>query len=323
MLVLAGVLFAGLAVARGARFEQVTTGMGEKIKQALPAILILFMIGVIIGSWMAARTIPLLVSYGLRLTDPSFLYVLALATTAVVSTFTGTSWGSAGTIGVALTGVAAAMDVSVAVTAGAVVSGAYFGDKMSPLSDTTNVSAVAAGANLYERIRHMLYTTTPASVLAVVVYLIVGRSLGGSDAKFGDVEAILTEFDTSFVLTPWLLLPPLVVLAGSILRKPPLVVLFASSTVAVVLALVVQGSSLGTVLPRRPLGITTDMLPTGGETSDALTTLVERGGLYSKYTATFFVFAAFFSPPASRPRRCCASCSSPSSAACAPPAASS
>ncbi|MEJ5867129.1 Na+/H+ antiporter NhaC [Pseudokineococcus sp. 5B2Z-1] len=294
MLVLAGVLFAGFAVARGARFEQVVTGMGEKIKQALPAILILFMIGVIIGSWMAAGTIPLLVSYGLRVIDPSFLYVLAFATTAVVSTFTGTSWGSAGTIGVALMGVAAAMDVSLAVTAGAVVSGAYFGDKMSPLSDTTNMSAIAAGANLYEHIRHMLYTTIPASVLAVVVYLLVGRSLGGSDAQLGDVEAILTELDTSFVLTPWLLLPPLVVLAGSILRKPPLVVLFASSTVAVVLALIVQGSSLGTVLAATTSGFTTDMLPTGGEASDALTTLVERGGLYSMYTATFFVFAAFF-----------------------------
>lgn len=101
--------------------------MGEKIKQALPAILILFMNGVIIGSWMAAGTIPLLVSYGLRVIDPSFLYVLPFATTAVVSTFTGTSWGSAGTIGVALMGVASAMDVSLAVTAGAVVPGAYFG----------------------------------------------------------------------------------------------------------------------------------------------------------------------------------------------------
>ncbi len=294
MLIFAGVVFALFALLYGVSWEDVLTNMGEKLRRALPAVLILLSIGMLIGSWMIAGTIPLMVYYGLELINPSYLYVLAFVATALVATFTGTSWGAGGTIGVALIGVAQTMDVSLAITAGAVVSGAYFGDKLSPLSDTTNMSSLAAGANLYEHIRHMLYTAVPSSVVAIVVFLLAGTTITASSASLGGIDEVVTELHELFTLNPLLLIPALVVLAGSIMRKPPLVVLFASSMTALLLALLVQGASVGNLFAAAVSGFTTDMLPQGDGVSDVLTELLNRGGLYSMYNSAFFVFCAFF-----------------------------
>lgn len=294
MLIFAGVVFALFALWHGVRWDDVLTNMGDKLRSALPAVLILLSIGMLIGSWMIAGTIPLMVYYGLELINPSYLYVLAFLATALVSTFTGTSWGSGGTIGVALIGVAQTMDVSLAITAGAVVSGAYFGDKLSPLSDTTNMSSLAAGANLYEHIRHMLYTAVPSSVLAAVVFLLAGTTITTSSAGLGGIDEVVTELNELFTLNPLLLIPAVVVLAGSIMRKPPLVVLFASSMTALLIALLVQGASAGDLFAAVVSGFTTDMLPQGDGVSDVLAELVNRGGLYSMYNSAFFVFCAFF-----------------------------
>ncbi|GAB3464599.1 Na+/H+ antiporter NhaC [Streptomonospora sediminis] len=294
MVIFAGVVFTLFAVWHGRSLNHVLTGMGEKIKRALPAILILLSIGMLIGSWMIAGTIPLMVYYGLELINPAYLYVLAFIVTAIVATFTGTSWGAAGTIGVALLGVAATMDVSLAITAGAVVSGAYFGDKLSPLSDTTNMSALAAGADLYEHIRHMLYTALPSSVLAIVVFLVAGSSIDAASVDLGVLNGTITELNDHFALTPVLLLPAVVVLAGSIMKKPPLVVLFVSSLTALVLAYFVQGFPVADLFAASVSGFTLDMLPNGGDVSETLTSLLERGGLQSMYNSAFFVFCAFF-----------------------------
>lgn len=294
MLIFAGVVFAVFAAWHGRSMAQILTDMGEKIKRALPAILILLSIGMLIGTWMIAGTIPLMVYYGLELIDPSYLYALAFVVTAIVATFTGTSWGAGGTIGVALVGVAATMDVSLAITAGAVVSGAYFGDKLSPLSDTTNMSSLAAGADLYEHIRHMLYTAVPSSLLAIVVFLFAGSSIGDASVDLDVVDSTLAELGGLFDLSPLLLLPPAVVLIGSIMRKPPLVVLFVSSMSALVLAVLVQGFSVADLFAAAVSGFTVDMLPAAGGVSDTLSELLERGGLYSMYNSAFFVFCAFF-----------------------------
>ncbi|MFC4867698.1 Na+/H+ antiporter NhaC [Streptomonospora arabica] len=294
MLIFAGVVLSLFAAWYGTSLAQILTDMGEKIKRALPAILILLSIGMLIGTWMISGTIPLMVYYGLELIDPAYLYVLAFIVTGIVATFTGTSWGAGGTIGVALIGVAQTMDVSVAITAGAVVSGAYFGDKLSPLSDTTNMSSLAAGADLYEHIRHMLYTALPSSLLAIAVFLVAGNSIGASSVDLGEVEGTLTELEGLFTLNPLLLVPPALVLIGSIMKKPPLVVLFVSSMSALVLAVLVQGFSVADLFAATVSGFTTDMLPDGGAVSDTLTELLQRGGLYSMYQSAFFVFCAFF-----------------------------
>lgn len=292
MLIFAAITFTIFSACHGVGLDQVLADMGEKIKRALPGILILLSIGMLIGTWMIAGTVPLMVDYGLEIIDPSYLYVLSFVVTAIVATFTGTSWGAAGTVGVALMGVASTMDVSLAITAGAVVSGAYFGDKLSPLSDTTNVSALAAGANIYEHIRHMLYTSVPSSILATVVFLIAGISIDAGSVDLDVIDGTVDELQGLFTLNPVLLLPPAVVLVGSIMRKPPLIVLFVSSMTAAVLAVLVQGFSISDTLNAAVSGFTTDMLTS--DVSDPLTELVNRGGLQSMYSSAFFVFCAFF-----------------------------
>lgn len=300
MLVFAGTVFAIFAIIHGHKWDETVTVMGEKIKRALPAILILFAIGLLIGTWMISGTIPLFVFYGLNIIDPSYLYVLAFIVTAIVATCIGTSWGAAGTIGVALMSIAATMDVSLAVTAGAVVSGAYFGDKLSPLSDTTNMSSLAAGANLYEHIKHMLYTAIPSSIVALIVYYFVGLGIDSDPGQLTNIQEVANGLEQLFNLNILLLIPPIIVIAGSIMKKTPLIVLFTSSVAAMLLALLLQNATLGNVFTAAVEGFTADMLiqavPGLDESliTDTMASLLNRGGLYSMYNATFFVFCAFF-----------------------------
>ena len=154
---LASAAVAGFVAARhGHGWEDVQRATGQKLADVLPAILILLAIGRLSATWVLSGTIPYLVYWGVRFISPQWLVLTAFLATALMSLATGTSWGSAGTIGVALMGTAAALGAPMAATAGAVVSGAYFGDKMSPLSDSTNICAIGAGANVYAHIRHML-----------------------------------------------------------------------------------------------------------------------------------------------------------------------
>ncbi|WP_200411493.1 Na+/H+ antiporter NhaC [Virgibacillus salexigens] len=295
MLIFAGVLFSLFAKFYGHNWETIITVMGEKIKTALPAILILFSIGLLIGTWMISGTIPFFVYYGLEIINPTYLYVLAFITTAIVSTCTGTSWGSAGTIGVALMSIAQTMDLSMAITAGAVVSGAYFGDKLSPLSDTTNMSALAAGSNLYEHIKHMLYTAVPSSIIAIIIFYFVGLQIDSSPTQLTSIEEMLTGISELFSLTPLVLLPAVIVITGSLMKKNPLIVLFCSAVTAMIIALLFQHATVANLFTAAVEGFNTEMLGVAPELISAdIQELLNRGGLYSMYNATFFVFCAFF-----------------------------
>ncbi len=161
-----------IAVRSGASFDEIQRVTGERFAGVLPAVLILLAIGMLISTWVMSGTIPYLVFWGVRLVDPQYLALTAFLSTALMSSCTGTSWGSAGTIGVAMMGTAAAVGAPLPVIAGAVVSGAYFGDKMSPLSDSTIIAAVAADVDVYVHIRHMMYTAVPSFVIALAVYAI-------------------------------------------------------------------------------------------------------------------------------------------------------
>ncbi len=235
-----------VAARRGAGWEAVQRAAGEKLAAVLPVVLILLAIGMLIGTWVLAGTIPLLVTWGVRLVDPGYFVLTAFVVTAAMSLFTGTSWGSAGTLGVALMGAAAALDAPLAATAGAVVSGAYFGDKMSPLSDSTNICALGAGSDLYAHIRHMLYTAVPSFLLATAVYAVVGsRSQAAMTPAAASLppaaERLLAEIAAVFRLDAWALLPLLLVLAGVALKRPPALVLAASAVLAATLGIVIQG----------------------------------------------------------------------------------
>ena len=220
-------------------------GMLRAIGLAMQAILILLVVGMLIAAWIQAGVVPLLIVYGLELVSPAAFLVTACLVCCVVSLACGSSWTTAGTVGVALMGIGQTLGLDVGLVAGAVVSGAYFGDKMSPLSDTTNLAPAMAGSELFEHIKHMLWTVTPALGIALVLYGVLGgRHEAGPDA-LARVDAVIATLRANFVLSPWLLVPPLLVL-GLVVRKfPALPALFLGTFAAVGIGLVLQPASGG------------------------------------------------------------------------------
>jgi len=296
---LASAAVAGFVAARhGHGWEDVQRATGQKLADVLPAILILLAIGMLIATWVLSGTIPYLVYWGVRFISPQWLVLTAFLATALMSLATGTSWGSAGTIGVALMGTAAALGAPMAATAGAVVSGAYFGDKMSPLSDSTNICAIGAGADLYAHIRHMMYTAVPSFVLCLVLYTLASRLAPVSaDGTTGGAEALLADLDTVFVLSPLVLIPPAIVVVSIVRKVPPALAIAISSLVAIALGIWLQGFGVDEAIRAAVGGFELEMVEsTGanpGTTGDDFGRLVERGGLYGMANTLIVVISAF------------------------------
>nr|WP_272952047.1 Na+/H+ antiporter NhaC [Bacillus mycoides] len=266
--------------------------------KSMSATLILITVGALIGTWMFSGTIPMMIFYGIELINPNYLFVTAFLVTALISTFTGTSWGSAGTVGVAIMGIAMVQGVSLPITAGAVVAGAFFGDKLSPLSDTTNLSPVVAGSNLYEHIRHLLYTTIPASLIGLVVYFIVGWSTYTSNAFDREkIEAMTSALTAMFHWNVLLIVPVLIVLVGSIKKYPTIPIMIISSITAIILGVVVQSMSLENAFLATVQGFNVSMVTAGGfdpaATPEAVQKLLNRGGMSSMMQTVLIAFCSF------------------------------
>lgn len=285
----------GLALWQGYRWDDIIDAIVSKLARAMPVILILICVGGLIGTWMFSGTIPYMVYWGLKLISPHYILLAAFFLTSIVSVCTGTSWGAAGTVGVALMGVAHGLNVPLAAAAGAVVSGAYFGDKISPLSDSTNFAAIVADTTLFEHIRHLLWTTLPSFVLAAVVYWVAGNS-----AAIGDVATPQRVTDITQALKGLyhfnviLLLPPALVLWGAVRRKPVIPLMLLACALAVVLGIALQGLSLKQGLDAFVGGFHIDMFPqdTTAIVAD-IPRLLNRGGLSSMMGTILLVFCAF------------------------------
>lgn len=293
------VLAAAFAVAHlrflGHSWLEIQDSVVGRLAKAMPALFILFAIGLLIASWMVAGTIPMLVYYGIAIIRPEALYPLAFLVPVVFSTLTGTSWGSAGTIGVVIMGVGIASGANPGILAGAIIGGAYFGDKLSPLSDTTNLAALGAEVELFDHIRSMLWTTVPSATIALALYVILGLiQTPTAVASTTDAEAFSTALTTMFDFSLFLLLPPALVLWGSIKRYPTIPVLIGSVILATGLALVLQPFSLADVLLAVRDGFNADMATWMSTVPPEVQTLVNRGGLYSMREAIFTAFLVFF-----------------------------
>lgn len=300
VLMLVSAAIAGvIAIYLGYNWDDIMDSIVGKLSKTMPAIFILIIVGFMIGSWMIGGTIPMMVYYGLKIISPNFLVVTAFIVTAFVSICTGTSWGSAGTIGVALMGIAAGMDAPLPLVAGAVVSGAYFGDKMSPLSDTTNLAPIAAGAKLYDHIGHMLYTTGPGFIICTIVYTVAGFTLGGADSAGTPekVELILSALHEIFKFNPLVILPPIIVLYGSVKKKPTIPVMLFSSAIAIFNAVVFQNFSLQQCFQAAISGFSLDMVNIAGFSAEALIEdiprLLQRGGMISMLNTVLIAFCAY------------------------------
>lgn len=188
MLILAAAFAGIIAVLNGWKWAVLEQGILAAINRTMQAILILGCVGFMLGSWMAGGIIPSMMYYGIKVIAPSVFLFTACLLCSIVSLATGSSWSTAGSMGVALIGVGTALGFPVYMTAGAVVSGAYFGDKMSPLSDTTNLAPAVAGSNLFDHIKHMVFTTGPSLIIALIVYLVIG--FFGDHAASGSTDTV-------------------------------------------------------------------------------------------------------------------------------------
>lgn len=286
---------AGLIAARhGHDWDAIQRSTGAKFATVLPVILILLSIGMLIGTWMFSGTIPMLVYYGVQLVNPRFMIITAFLVTGMMS-MTGSSWAAAGTIGVALMGVATAIEAPLAATAGAVVSGAYFGDKLSPLSDQTNICAIGANANLYDHIRNMVYTAGPSFIVAVLVYLAAGILTDANAFADSDFNhPILQEIEQAYSISWLVFIPALIVIIGTFNRKPAALVMVVSSVTAMAIGIVVHGFSPYNAILSAITGFNVSMLEgMSNSSSDMLNILLNRGGINSMSTTLIIIIAAF------------------------------
>ena len=226
-------------------YQAMIEEIADNLKSTTGAILILLMVGALAGTWMISGVIPSMIYYGLMILKPAIFLPATLIICAIISIATGSSWTTSATVGIALIGIGKAMGVPVAMVAGAALSGAYFGDKMSPLSDTTNLAAAMAGSELFDHIRYMAYTTVPSITLALVVFVII--SLTQTTSGSSDTQAILSAIDEAFNISPWLFVVPVIVIFLIIRKTKPLVALLIGSLMGGVFALFFQPDIVATI----------------------------------------------------------------------------
>jgi NhaC family Na+:H+ antiporter len=295
-LLFAGILAALIGFKNGMPWESIRDGVVAGVSSGLTAIFILLGVGALIGTWAMSGTIIAMVYYGLKLLSPHYFYASSALICAVVALAIGSSWTVAGTIGIGLIGIAASMDLSLPITAGAVISGCYFGDKASPLSDTANLAVAAAGSEIFSHIKESLRTSVPALVLALGIFLLVG-----SPRDF-DASAELAKIDARFDITLWAFLPLAAVFVLAVLRTPPFLAIFIGALLGGLLAVV---QSPGEVLAfadapdiPEPLALlkgvwsalATGYHSTSGEAN--LDVLLSRGGMASMLVTVWLIMTA-------------------------------
>ncbi len=238
------ILLLGAAVAaivgffKKTSYSQMLNDLSENLKSTTGALLILLMVGALSGTWLASGIIPTMIYYGLQLLNPTFFLVATVIICAIISIATGSSWTTSATVGIALIGIGETLGISTGMTAGAVLSGAYFGDKMSPLSDTTNLAPAMAGAELFTHIKYMAITTVPTFIITLLLFFIIGHSIevNGTPNVSDKLEAI----NNAFNISPWLMLVPLAVVILIVKKTPPLVALLAGTLLAALTSVLAQ-----------------------------------------------------------------------------------
>ena len=271
---LIGVLIASLVALKiGYTWKFIENSMIKGISQAMQSIIILAIIGVLIGIWILAGVVPTMIYYGLMILKPSIFLVATVLITSITSLATGTSWGTAGTMGIALMGIASGLGIPAPVTAGAVLSGAYFGDKMSPLSDTTNLAPAMAGTDVFTHIKSMAKPTLIAYGLTLLIFGFLSAKYRGASADLSNVNIIANGLKETFTISPVLLLAPLVVIISIAKKLPAVPGIALGIIIAAILGPIYQGINFGDILSA---GLNGYVSNTGLEAVDQLLT---TGGL--------------------------------------------
>ncbi|RLQ89822.1 Na+/H+ antiporter NhaC [Planomicrobium sp. Y74] len=288
-LLIGAAIAAAIGLRYGYKWDVIEEGAYKGIRMALPAIVIIILVGLIIGSWIGGGIVATMIYYGLKIITPSLFLVTICIICAIVTLAIGSSWSTMGTIGVAGMGIGVSMGIPAAMVAGAVISGAYFGDKMSPLSDTTNLAAGITGTDLFAHIKHMIYTTVPGLIIALIVYFILGRQFSGVAVDTGNISSILLALESNFIISPWLLLVPLAVVIMVAKKVPALPALAIGVLLGWLCHVFIQGGSVADAVNTLHDGFAI----TSG--NDMVDNLFNRGGIDSMmYTVSLTIVAMIF-----------------------------
>ncbi|MCR9144874.1 MAG: Na+/H+ antiporter NhaC [bacterium] len=313
-LMLAGFIAATFALISGSTWAALERQVLLSTGYVTQAILILLLVGGLIGTWILGGIVPTLIVWGLHLLSPEVFLAAAVVISALVSLATGSSWSTAGTLGLALVGIGNAMQIDPAMSAGAVISGAYFGDKMSPFSETTNLASSMVGVDLFAHIRHMFYTTVPGIAITIVVFLVLGLS-GDAAAGYDParIESVVSGIESVFDTSPVMLLPPLILFVLVARRMPAIPALMVGLLLGVVFALLFQADAIRSFVAPPPAGDITSSLDrlsfgeairaagnaaaTGYEAHSGVPVvddLLSRGGMASMLTTIWLILSAMF-----------------------------
>ncbi|MGG0791867.1 Na+/H+ antiporter NhaC [Peribacillus simplex] len=278
-----------VAWSSGYKWNEIEESMYKGIRLALPAVVIIILVGMTIGAWMGGGIVATMIYYGLEILTPSFFLVSISVICAVVSLAIGSSWSTMGTIGVAGMGIGLSMGIPAPMIAGAIISGSYFGDKMSPLSDTTNLASGLTGTDLFVHIRHMLYTTIPGFIIALVIYAFLGKDFGKGDMNAENIEQTMRVLQDSFVISPFLLIIPLIVIILVAKKVPAIPALIIGVLLGFLSQIFIQGGNMADAIAALQSGFVID---TGNNMVDKL---FNGGGLDSMmYTVSMTIVAMTF-----------------------------
>ena len=298
-LLLTAALAAIVGINNGSTWKSIMEGVSKSIASTTPAIIILLLIGSLAGTWLLSGIVPAMIYYGLQILNPKIFLVATCIICAIVSLASGSSWSTIATIGIALLGIGKALGISEGLIGGAIISGAYFGDKMSPLSDTTNLAPAMAGTDLFTHIRYMMYTTIPSFIITLIIFLFLGFGIEENNTQ--NIQELLTAIKSSFNISPWLFLVPVAVIAMIIKKTPALPALLVGTLLGGVFAVIFQPHIItqisgieGNVIQASYVAIINAM---GGEisitTSNAMINdLLSTGGMYGMLNTIWLILCA-------------------------------
>ncbi|TMM29622.1 Na+/H+ antiporter NhaC [Polaribacter aestuariivivens] len=279
ILLMGGLVAAGVGFFNKVSFATMIAEVWENWKSVFVPIMILFLVGALAGSWLVSGIIPAMVYYGLQVLSPEIFLPASVIIAAIISIATGSSWTTSATVGIALVGIGSALGIAPGMIAGAVISGAYFGDKMSPLSDTTNLAPAMAGTDLFTHIKYMAITTVPTIIVTLIVFAIISGNIDTTGSA--DISNLLVSIKNTFHISPWLFLVPGIVIVMILMKTKPLIALGTGVVLAAVFAFIFQADVLANLSDSKFTSITNAILTeTNIETdNDKLSELFSSGGM--------------------------------------------
>ena len=275
-----------VAMFYGYSWSELDSAIVKGISLTISPLLIILLIGIMIGTWIQAGVVPAMIYYGLQVLSPKIFLVASLLICSIVALGTGSSWSTAGTMGVALIAIGDGMGIPLPIVAGSIIAGASFGDKMSPLSDTTNLAPAIAGTDLFTHIKHMVYTTAPAYLITIVIFLIIGLNYSNNSMETDNISNVLTALKSTYYISPILLLPPALVIFLVVKKIPPAPAIFIGAFVGAVFATIFQARGFAGVMTACFSG---DVVNTGNQIVDSL---LSRGGIKSMFNTVVLVMCA-------------------------------